>query len=50
MSDEDGSYIIKNVPPGKYDLNIWHERLKGEAVEITVPEGGAVTQDFLIKK
>lgn len=50
MSDEEGSYIIKNVPPGKYTINIWHERLKGEAVEITVPEEGAVTQNFLIKK
>jgi plastocyanin len=50
MSDEEGSYVIKNVPPGKYTLNIWHERLKGEALEITVPKEGAVTQNFLIKK
>jgi hypothetical protein len=50
MSDEEGSYVIKNVPPGKYTLNIWHERLKGEALEITVPQEASVTQDFLIKK
>lgn len=50
VSDEEGNYAIKNVPAGKYTLNIWHERLKGEAVEITVPEKGSVTQGFTIKK
>lgn len=50
VSDKDGSYVIKNVPAGKYSLKIWHEKLKGESVEITVPEQGTVTQDFIIKR
>lgn len=50
VSEKDGSYIIKNVPAGKYSLKIWHEKLKGESVEINVPEQGSVTQDFVIKR
>lgn len=50
VSAKDGSYTIKDVPPRKYTLNIWHEKLKGKPVEITVPETGAVTADFLLMK
>jgi plastocyanin len=49
VSNKDGSYSIKNVPPGKYSLTIWHEKLKGKPVEITVPQTGEVTQDFVIE-
>jgi len=50
VSVKDGSYTIKNVPPGKYTLQIWHEKLKGKPVEVTVPETGSVTADFLIAR
>ena len=50
VSDKKGNYIIKDVPPGKYTLKIWHEKLKGKAVEITIPETGDITQNFLIKR
>jgi len=50
VSTKDGSYSIKNVPPGTYTLSIWHEKLKGASVKITVPGTGSVTQDFEIKK
>lgn len=50
VSAKDGSYTIKNVPAGKYTLSIWHEKLKGDAVEVTVPASGAVTQDFTIHR
>lgn len=50
VSEKDGTYIIKDVPPGKYTLTIWHEKLKGKSVEIVVPEEGSVTQDFVIKR
>ena len=50
VTAKDGSYTIKNVPPGKYTLKIWHEKLKGKPVEITVPEKGTVTQNFLIRR
>ena len=50
VSSKDGSYEIKNVPPGKYTLRIWHEKLKGEEVTVEVPEKGATTVDFELRK
>lgn len=50
VSAKDGTYIIKDAPVGKYILKIWHERLKGEAVTVEVPEKGEVAVDFEIKK
>ncbi|MEK9137412.1 MAG: hypothetical protein AAB393_09850, partial [Bacteroidota bacterium] len=50
VSGKDGSLSIKNVPAGKYILSIWHEKLKGESKEITVPESGAVDVNFELKK
>ncbi len=46
VSATDGSYSIKNVPPGKYTLKIWHEKLKGADVSVDVPEKGSATVDF----
>lgn len=50
VSDKDGAYLIKDVPPGKYTLKIWHEKLKGKDVEIEVPAKGDATADFEIHK
>jgi plastocyanin len=50
VSEKDGSYTIKDVPPGKYTLKIWHEKLKGKDVEIEVPGKGNVTADFEIHR
>lgn len=50
VSAKDGSYVIKNVPAGKYTFKIWHEKLKGASQEITVPESGEVEVNFEIKK
>jgi plastocyanin len=36
----DGSFTIGNVPPGKYRLHVWHERIPAEVVqEITAGDG-----------
>ncbi len=50
VSSPDGSYEIKDVPPGKYTLTIWHEKLKGQPVQIEVPEKGEAKADFDIHK
>ena len=47
-TDADGNYTIKNVPPGKYKLKAWHERLPADGREITVPADGAVKADFTL--
>jgi plastocyanin len=50
VSDKDGSYTIKDVPPGKYTLKIWHEKLKGKDAQVEVPATGGATADFEIHK
>ncbi len=50
VSAKDGSYAVKDVPPGKYTVKIWHERLKGQDVVVDVPEKGNATADFEIHR
>ncbi len=50
VSAKDGVYSIKDVPAGKYTLKIWHEKLKGEAVTVEIPEKGNIVVDFELKK
>ena len=45
-ADGKGRYTIPNVPPGKYKLKAWHERLPMQEQEITVPAEGDVKADF----
>jgi polysaccharide lyase family 4-like protein len=47
ISKKDGNFEIKNVPPGKYTLNAWHEVLGSKSQKIKVGEGVTeVTFDF----
>ena len=45
---KDNHYTIANVPPGKYKLKAWHERLPADAQEVIVPETGEVQADFTL--
>ena len=47
-TDSEGRYRIENIPPGKYKLKAWHERVPADVQEITVPETGEVKQDFTL--
>jgi hypothetical protein len=46
VSGADGSFTIKDVPPGKYTVVAWHERFGEQTMEVTVPGGGAGTANF----
>ena len=48
VTDDKGHYTITGVPPGKYKLKAWHERLPADVQEITVPESGEVKTDFTL--
>lgn len=39
VSGADGRFTIDNVPPGTYELRVWHESLKGAPQKITVAAG-----------
>jgi hypothetical protein len=45
----DGTFTVNGVPPGTYELRIWHESLKGAPQKVTVKAGGAVTAGFELK-
>jgi plastocyanin len=47
-TDEKGNYTITNVPPGRYKLKAWHERLPADEREIIVPADGEVKADFVL--
>jgi len=38
-TDKDGKFVLKDVPPGKYSLKIWHEKAKPATLPIEVREG-----------
>jgi hypothetical protein len=44
----DGTYTIKDVPPGKYTLTAWQEHMGTQTQEVTV-SGGAATANFTFK-
>ena len=39
VSGADGRFTIDNVPPGTYELRVWHEALKGAPQKVTVVAG-----------
>lgn len=47
--NEDGSYVLDNVPPGHYTLKAWHPKLGMNEVELTVPARGKVEANFDMK-
>lgn len=47
VTDAAGKFEIKNLPPGKYTLGIWHEKLKADDLEIEVK--GDLKVDFKAK-
>jgi plastocyanin len=39
VTGEDGSFEIKGVPAGKYEIEAWHEKYGSKKAEVTVAEG-----------
>ncbi len=49
-TDKDGKFVLRNVPPGRYVLKVWHERAKPTSREIEVVENQTVIANFELKK
>ena len=46
----DGKFEIKNLPAGKYTVDVWHERLGEKTQEIEVSDGQSAELDFTLSK
>ena len=42
VSAETGSFRIEGVPPGTYELRVWHEKLQSTTHTISVTAGGVM--------
>ena len=40
LSGTDGSFLLRNVPPGEYTIEAWHERFGVRSQRISLPEKG----------
>jgi len=50
ITDKDGAYTISDVPPGKYNVIAWHERLKNKNQEIVISEAEITTLNFNLSR
>ncbi len=50
VSDKAGNFTLKDVPPGKYVLKVWHERARPASMEIVVGNNQTVQAAFELKR
>lgn len=48
VSDNQGNYTIKDLPPGTYEIEAWHEKFGAQTMSVTVGSGDTKTADFTI--
>jgi hypothetical protein len=48
VTKEDGSYEIKGLPAGEYEVEVLHGKVKGTTQKVTVKDGAAKL-DFALK-
>lgn len=49
VTGEDGTFTIKNLPPGEYTLAVWHEKLGTQEQKVSVTAKDSKTVDFTVK-
>lgn len=50
VTGEDGSFTLKDLPPGNYTIEVWHEKLGTQTMEITVADGETKNAEFTLKQ
>jgi plastocyanin len=50
VSKDDGSFEIKDLPPGTYTIAVWQEKLGRQEQQITVPPHGTAEANFTFKE
>ena len=49
VTKDDGTFEIKDVPPGDYEVEVYHEKLKTQTQKVTVKAGTPAKADFVFK-
>jgi hypothetical protein len=49
VSDDNGKFSLKGLPPGKYTLTAWQERFGSQTQDVTVSSGGTAKVNFTFK-
>lgn len=49
LTDEQGRFAIKDVPPGNYTVKTWHEELNPQSLEVQLKEGDQIQVDFQLR-
>jgi len=50
VTDKNGSFELKNLPPGTYTITAWQEKLGPQIQKVTVAAGESKTLDFAFKQ
>jgi len=48
VTGEDGAFEIRNLPPGEYTVEVWHEKLGTAVRKVALSPGGAGTVEFTL--
>jgi hypothetical protein len=49
VSDDNGKFSLKGLPPGKYTLTAWQEKFGTQTQDVTVTSGGTAKVNFTFK-
>ena len=49
ITGADGRFTLNDVPPGTYEVRVWHEAMQGGSQKVTVAAGQAASVNFNVR-